>query len=696
MYAEREDATMRYAAIERWAPLPLLTALLLLAIHADMGLVQWIRETPVLVACLTGILVAALPSPHGWNRLLGLITLGSSVAAAIVWWPLLRLLVRHTRGPAAVQIAETTVTRGIGFLLVLIVFSLALLCGWLVMGRRHPWPVAIMLGAAFLVRADVTRIYEERFGLVVFGVAALVFLTRAPRPFSRLMLVPCALGAVLVAGAWSLPTSSMPWTHPTLSPVISLAQDGGVGPSPTMLSLQGPFHASNAPLMSVTINRPDVRPYWREVVYDLYDGHSWRMSAMASQTSPAGTSLQVGPPVARSALLSARVQLEHGMSSLVAPGPLVRSSVATEAAYNSNDPQPLTAQSTEPLQAGSTYTVQSTPFPTWEPLSPASFLQLPRMSLAVRRLAHRLTVNAPTPLQRALHIQRYLRDSGIFRYDAGTGSPADVDAVTAFLFQLHRGYCNQFATAMIALARTIGIPARLVSGYDTGTWTGHGFLVRARDAHSWVEAYIGGTGWLTFDPTPGSALDPRLAGTAGGFSRLPARPRSAIPRGTPRTGVNIRQGRSAQYQQLNHRKPGTNGLDGESWIADVVLVVLLILAAGIVTYAWRPRSLPELYRAMIMAAPRPYRDVETWETPLEFALRFVPKTADVVSPYGDVQLIADLYMRQTYARIEPSPEELREARRAWGRLRRRWSPAGVLLHAFRGVNDRGEAWGRAH
>ena len=99
-------------AFQRWALRLLFAGLMFAAVHADMGLVQWAREMPALVACLAGCAVAFLPSRYAWNRLLGFITLASGVAAGIVWWPLLHLLVRHTTGPMAVQVAEATTARG--------------------------------------------------------------------------------------------------------------------------------------------------------------------------------------------------------------------------------------------------------------------------------------------------------------------------------------------------------------------------------------------------------------------------------------------------------------------------------------------------------------------------------------------------------------------------------------------------------
>ena len=76
-----------------------------------------------------------------------------------------------------------------------------------------------------------------------------------------------------------------------------------------------------------------------------------------------------------------------------------------------------------------------------------------------------------------------------------------------FLFDGKQGYCQQFSGAMALLLRMAGIPARVVTGFSTGatdTKTGE-FIVRDFDAHSWVEVYYPGWGWLTFDPTPAAS-----------------------------------------------------------------------------------------------------------------------------------------------------------------------------------------------
>jgi hypothetical protein len=83
--------------------------------------------------------------------------------------------------------------------------------------------------------------------------------------------------------------------------------------------------------------------------------------------------------------------------------------------------------------------------------------------------------------------------------------------VEDFLFNRRRGHCEYFASSMAVMLRSVGIPARLVNGFRTGEFNDvtSQYVVRASNAHSWVEAWITGSGWMTFDPTPS---DPSEAG----------------------------------------------------------------------------------------------------------------------------------------------------------------------------------------
>ena len=130
------------------------------------------------------------------------------------------------------------------------------------------------------------------------------------------------------------------------------------------------------------------------------------------------------------------------------------------------------------------------------------YLQLPTLDPRIPELMKQITAHADNPYDKAGSIESYLRSH--YGYTLDLSGPPPADPLAYFLFQKRAGHCEYFATAMTVMLRSAGIPARYVNGFLTGEYNSVGgdFVVRASDAHSWVEAYFPGFGWLTFDPTP--------------------------------------------------------------------------------------------------------------------------------------------------------------------------------------------------
>ncbi|MEQ1473117.1 MAG: DUF3488 and transglutaminase-like domain-containing protein [Candidatus Acidiferrum sp.] len=143
------------------------------------------------------------------------------------------------------------------------------------------------------------------------------------------------------------------------------------------------------------------------------------------------------------------------------------------------------------------------------------YLQLPTLDKRIAPLAQQITARAETPFDKATAMELYLRTR--FGYTLNlTGKPG-ADPLAHFLFETRAGHCEYFASSMTVMLRTLGIPAREVNGFLPGEFNdlGGDYVVRASDAHSWVEVFFPGEGWITFDPTPAGP------DTAGGlFSRL--------------------------------------------------------------------------------------------------------------------------------------------------------------------------------
>jgi transglutaminase-like putative cysteine protease len=148
----------------------------------------------------------------------------------------------------------------------------------------------------------------------------------------------------------------------------------------------------------------------------------------------------------------------------------------------------------------------STPRTPPEPLSPFDrddMLLLPeKLDVRIPRLAREIIEGAPTEDLKARAIEKYLRRN--YGYTLQLLSAKVPDPLANFLFERRKGHCEYFASAMAVMLRTVGIPSRVVTGFASGVYnplTGWQ-VVRASDAHSWVEGWIAGHGWRTFDPTP--------------------------------------------------------------------------------------------------------------------------------------------------------------------------------------------------
>ena len=143
------------------------------------------------------------------------------------------------------------------------------------------------------------------------------------------------------------------------------------------------------------------------------------------------------------------------------------------------------------------------------------------------RLARRLTADAPTAYDAVRAVQDHFR-SAEFSYSERP--PSRRYPLNAFLFQDKIGYCQQFSGAMALMLRMSGIPARVATGFSPGSLnrdTGE-YRVRDLDAHSWVEVYFNGIGWVTFDPTPPAAPADRAGQGPRAAPEGEDRPRDAL------------------------------------------------------------------------------------------------------------------------------------------------------------------------
>lgn len=163
----------------------------------------------------------------------------------------------------------------------------------------------------------------------------------------------------------------------------------------------------------------------------------------------------------------------------------------------------------------------------------------------VAELAAEVTAGAGTDFDRAMALQEYFTGpDSEFTYDLQTAPPAGDDALVEFLTVGRVGYCEQFASAMAVMLRSVGVPARVAVGFTGGSAVQDYRAITTADAHAWVEAWFPGIGWTTFDPTPltdGRTITPpyveqaraEAAGGAVGSGAAPAPVAPAAPSPAP-------------------------------------------------------------------------------------------------------------------------------------------------------------------
>jgi transglutaminase-like putative cysteine protease len=147
------------------------------------------------------------------------------------------------------------------------------------------------------------------------------------------------------------------------------------------------------------------------------------------------------------------------------------------------------------------------------------YTRLPSVPERVLQLAGELTAGADNDYDKVRRIEAYLKENYPYTNTPDISKRRSEDFVDGFLFEVREGYCDYFSTAMAVLARASGVPVRWVKGYAPGSLPaelfmgmpedvidpnmGGSYTVRNADAHSWVEVYFEGFGWIPFEPTPG-------------------------------------------------------------------------------------------------------------------------------------------------------------------------------------------------
>ena len=262
--------------------------------------------------------------------------------------------------------------------------------------------------------------------------------------------------------------------------------------------------------------------YWRGLAFDRFDGRSWAITPPSRERVPGDS--EIGVDLGYRAL--GRRLVQRIAREPIDPGVIFSAGVATgvrgpvgrlERDVNGALYAHSTAGERADYTIASDFVVRDDDAVREIDATPPGdrgerYLALPELSPAIEQLARRITRGLTRDGDRALAIETYLRKQGRYTDAPPVVSRDDPRSpIEVFLLGGTEGHCEYFASAMVVLARSVGLPARLVNGFAGGRANEVGGFVEVSsfDAHAWVEVHYRKLGWVRYDPTP---PDLRLAG----------------------------------------------------------------------------------------------------------------------------------------------------------------------------------------
>jgi transglutaminase-like putative cysteine protease len=435
--------------------------------------------------------------------------------------------------------------------------------------------------------------------------------------------------------------------------------------------------------------------YWRGQTYDTYTGRGWENGT----AKPLVRNLEAGQPWAgelpstegRRPIVASIEAEQASRAILYAPGEpigidrpyqaLLRGPGDLVALTSQAGPGSYAALSHVPEQNTTTLRATGLVYPT-DVIS--RYLQLPaNLDPRLVEIANSWTSGSETPYDKAAAIERELRKIP-YSLDVPAPPPGR-ELVSWFLFDLKRGYCDYYASAMVLLARLSDIPARLAIGYGTGnldSTTGQ-YVVTEAQAHSWPELYFPGIGWVPFEPTASMPSPERRA------SAEPALPPPGIARGPEdlATGMAEIQQSAAANTAVERRQAANRG------ILTAAFTLLLLWSAWLLRASSRPMPAQageavDAFDRFAAWGSRLGEPIDAGDTPREYAVELSQAAAQVAGSArwrkahaaGAAEIVRGEAMRLTEeverSLFAPSSESERMAvnrrSRLWAALRELW------------------------
>jgi hypothetical protein len=307
------------------------------------------------------------------------------------------------------------------------------------------------------------------------------------------------------------------------------------------------------------------------------------------------------------------------------------------------------------------------------------YLSTDQVSGRTRDLAVQLTAKAKTPYDKAQALADYLRTDPRFRYSTQIdGAPAGRDIVDWFLFDPNGqvGFCQYYASAMVVMARSIGLPARLAAGFAPGQAVAKNvFQYRAANAHVWAEIYFPGYGWQNFEST--KSIPPVLRASGGTQTIAPPPDTGSSHADFQKRVDNPNQDfASSSFQPIPGSINGT-GATGNNAVQGgnlIVILALLLLAAAVIV--WRVRRSGRRLRflapgdrqwaMLLLAADRAGVSQRPFETDYEYA-GWLEEQIPTRRP--EIRSIARAKVYGSYSGRGMTADAIGHMQAAWKRLR---------------------------
>ena len=462
----------------------------------------------------------------------------------------------------------------------------------------------------------------------------------------------------------------------------------------------GPRRFSQPYRMYVTTDERNFNGYWRGATFDAYTGYTWYNTSGTLLDRRANEEPIPPPPVSyrRPATFAFRI-VDSPSDIVFAPDFPTSISIPYRVQVASTD----SPDDYDLLRARRVavpdleYTIESLVTTATEdqllnaqgeiPNDLRRYLQAPRIPDRVQDLTRTVVRGKETQYEKALAIELFLRR--IPYSIAVPPPPADKDAVDYFLFEAKRGYADYYASTMVVMLRTVGIPARLAVGFATGRYdvAQRRFVVTEKQAHTWPEAYFPGLGWIPFEPSPNQTPIDRgiLASEISGSSN-PELDEFYDELGEDDFLVTGAVG------AVGGVVPGTSilGVDVPN-LPDLrpVLLVLIVIGAGWFAYSifqeWRMKPhqmVRHTYRKLVRAGRLAGIPASVALTPQEYGRLLLENVHSISKkrfPDSAVRAICTTYAESLYSAQGISPQQKNTAVKAWGRLRWRLYRRGMFL-----------------